>query len=957
MPSPFAKYQSEQVQQLAPGFVEAYGNAGRSVGQGLASAGESITKGLQIADQKRKEEIATRAKLAPYIRNDDRITATEGMIKSGLLTKADDGTVVISAKWDKYADKEGLKKYLDFYNQTGGDGSKLKGDALIEFANRFEGEQKFIAEKAANLKAKTETDLKDAQIAKLRAEAAAKAAETGLVADIMRGFGGGAEVPSSPTAGINLTQYTANGGTITSTTPSVTTVSNTVPGVAAPAATPAAAPATAEPAVSPALTAGTKATKAKDEVATLAAGLGMTKAGLIESATRNGVTPQEYAATLQSVLDARGKGKAAPASTEPEVKTWADAAFIVGEEEQMARYRGERLAGMTPAEYVANWKESQAAKNAPEPAKDEIDTLAAEAGMTRDELLEASRISGVTPQEHINNLRAVAKAAAKAAPAASEPAPSAGPDVVSADAQKAREIKKLTDEQMVLNEYLMRLDEDRVDNPNAMAVIEALGKIVGLEHIAKDADGNVVVSGKDSKVIRQRFAANAKRLVELRGEGEAAAPAAEPTVSPALREGTTGTPAAAAQAEQAAAPAAEATRAAEVAQMEQRATAAGTPIPETYDVAAESVAVKERLDKVNADRETVRTKYTAIRTRNAATIARQRQQALALGVVAPQKASAITSYLDNSVKFENEAEARELKALDEKEAAINRDFANYQAAAGAKAKEKTELRLDRASVLAEKRAEVEAKDAKQQRISDYPTIGIWTHLGANMDDPSKYNIRKLSPTAQVAVNEANEGYRTATDFLLRMSDTLQNRKKGDTTWRNRFRVTAENMQNYFEGELASVFGVATFRRGIVSGGNFSDADREFVKSAITYLNTAAPDMSAEDLQASMSALSVFINRMYVKKLEAYDMVYDPDSARSQAALLRKDGLDRKAEFVEAGINEADLFYRRFNIKPPMKSGKAESQTQVKAAMDLLYPLMEKKGLTKGFNRTDITIDK
>ena len=848
MASPFAKYQSEQVQQLAPGFVEAYGNAGRSIGQGLASIGQSLAQGITGADQKRKEEIATRAKLAPYIRNDDRITATEGMIKSGLLTKADDGTVVISAKWDKYADKEGLKKYLDFYNQTGGDGSKLSGDALVDFANRFEGEQKFIAEKSAAAKSKMETDLKQAQILKLQAEAAAKAAETGLVADIMKGFGGGAEVPSSPTAGIDLTQYSAGGGTITATTPSVTTVSNTVPGVTAPAAAEPAAPAAAEPAVSPALTAGTKAAKAKDEVAVLAKGLGMTKAGLIQASTRYGQTPQEYAANLQSIFDAREKGKAAPSE---------------------------------------------------EPAAGEP----------------------------------------TAVPAAYAPVPEPGPLMTEAspDAKKAREINKLTDEQMALNEKLQEEYGFRVDYPNATAVLDALTKEDQVE----------------LQALRKRYAANAKRLVELKAETPDSA--AEPTVSPALREGTTGTPAAADQA--APAPAAEATPAAETAQLEQRATPAGTPIPETYDVAAESVAVKERLDKVNADRETVRSKYSTIRTRNASTIARQRQQALALGVLAPQKASAISSYLDNSVKFENEAEARELKALDEKESAINRDFANYQAAAGAKAKERTETRLDRAAELAEKKAQTEVRDANQQKIADYPTIGIWTHLGANMDDPSKYNIRKLDPSAKIAVNESNEGFRTATDFLLRMDDTLKARVKGDTTWRNRFRLTAENMQNYFEGELASVFGVATFRRGIVSGGNFSDADREFVKSAITYLNTAAPDMSPEDLQASMNALSVFINRMFVKKLESYDMVYDPDSSKAQAASLRKDGFDRKAEFVESAARESELFYRRFNIKPPMQSGKAESQTQIKQAMDLLYPKMQKAGLTKGFNRTEITVDK
>lgn len=681
MPSPFAKYQSEQVQQLAPGFVEAYAGAGRAIGQGIAGAADSISKGMQVAEQKRKEEIATKAKLAPYIRNDDRITATEGMIKSGLLTKADDGTVVVSAKYDQYADKKGLAKYIDFYNQTGGDGSKLSGDALVEFTSRFEAEQKFIAEKAASESAKIDRELKQAQVAKARAEAAAKVAETGLAAEFMKGFGGGAEVPDSPTAGIDLTPYKEITALPTASAPvGVTKPEATVPGVAAPAAAPAAEPT----AVSPALTAGTKA--------------------------------------------------------------------------------------------------------APE---------------------------------------------APAAPA--EPAPTSA-------------------------------DFDKYGYP------------------------------------KQKSAA---------------------------------TPVPAAPVEQA--PATEA-------QLEQRATPAGTPIPDTYDVAAESVAVKERLDKVASEREAVRTKYATERTRNAATISRQNDAAKALTLINPTKGTALKSFLDNSVKFQNEAEARELKILDDKEAAINRDFANYQAAATAKKGERTEARLDRAAQLAEEKASADVDKAKQQKMSDYPTIGIWTHLGANVKDPTKYKIPKLDPNGRIAVNEANEGFNSATSFLVRLDDVLAQRINGDTGWRDRFRLTAENMQSYFEGELASIFGVATMRRAIVSGGNFSDADREFVKQAITYINTAAPDMSPEDLKASMKALSVFVNRMFVNKLESYNMVYDPASAKAQAKLLRDDGYDVPAQFVEKTVNQTELFYRRFGVKPPMEANKADSQMQLKEAFDLLYPKMKDKGL-------------
>jgi hypothetical protein len=708
MPSPFAKYQSEQVQQLAPGFVEAYAGAGRAIGQGIAGAADSIGKGMQVAEQKRKEEIATKAKLAPYIRNDDRITATEGMIKSGLLTKADDGTVVVSAQWDQYADKKGLAKYIDFYNQTGGDGSKLSGDALIEFAGRFEGEQKFIAEKAASENAKIDRELKQAQIAKARAEAAAKASEVGLAADIMKGFAGG-EAPDSPTAGINLVSNNEiTAPPATSAPVGVTKAQPTVPGVAAPAAEP-------EPAVSEALTEGTKAAQAAK----------------------------------------------APTSAD------------------FDKYGYPKKAAAAPA---------------------------------------------------------------------SAPAPTSA-------------------------------DFDKYGYPKQ----------------------------------------------------KAAAPAEQP-------------------AEQA--PTAEA-------QLDQQITPAGTPIPETYDVAAESVAVKERLDKVTADREAVRTKYATERTRNAATIARQNDAVKALTLINPTKGTALKSFLDNSVKFQNEAEARELKALDEKEAAITRDFANYQAADKAQKAAKTEARLERTEVAQVKKDETKAaadiREAKKQRLSDYPRYQVWNHLGSNMPidkktglalDPVDFDIKSLDPSAKIAVSEANEGYNKAVEFMVNLDKTLAERVKGDQGWAGRFRLTADNMKNYYSGELASVFGVATFRRGIVSGGNFSDADREFVKQAITYINSAALDLSPEDLKASLDALAVFVNNMYIRTLESNDMTFDSKGAIAQAEKLEAAGMEDKAATIRETVQRTDTFYSRFGMRPPGGSRKSYDKAATLAAFDLLYPKMKAKGFLK-----------
>ena len=752
MASPFAKYQSEQVQQIAPGFIEAYGRAGASIGQGIQNIAGSVAKGMEVADENRKKEIATKASLAPYIRNDDRITATEGMIKSGLLTKADDGTVVVAAKWVNYADTAGLKKYLDFYNETGGDGSKLSGDKLIEFASRFEGEQKYIAQQAANKKSKTEDELKAAQIAKLKAEAAAKGMETGLVTQILSGFGseGSPATDLSPTAGINITPYTGTTGTSVTppadTSAPVTKVDPTVSNVATPAAP-----------VSAALTAGTA-------------------------------------------------GTPAPAT---------------------AQTREERLASL-----IAKAEASE--KVAPAPKRVE---------------------SGETSEDY--------------------------------DAW--------------------------------VAATDEWNKKYGDTHIP---------TGSPKTARRVELDFNAANPVEKAAPAAAEDPAPPP------------------------------------APLESRATPAGTPIPETYDVAAESVAVGERLAKVNTERTTVREKYTKDRTRVQADIAKKRQQVLALTILNPQKGAALGSYNENILKFINEAEARDLKAVDDKEAAINRDFANYQAAAAAKKGEGAEARAVRKETAEIEKAKAEAvaasekarqvlSDRKKAILQEYPAYAVWAHQGARMGndpktgqpyDPSDFEIRALTVATQNSVNEAVEGWNKSTSFLIDLDSTLKSRVKDNDEWRNRFRLTAGNMKNYFEGELASVFGVATLRRAIVSGGNFSDADREFVKSAITYINSAALDLSAEDLDASLDALAVFVNGLYERTLETNDMGYDPDSAKRQADKLEAAGFGAKADKIRKGVDRGNLFYSRFGIKPPGGNSPSVSQESLQNAFNVLYPKLQAKGL-------------
>jgi hypothetical protein len=747
MANPFAKYQSEQVQQIAPGFVEAYGRAGAAIGQGLASMGQAAFEGYEEAEKKQKEEIALKAKLAPYIKNDQRIQVTEGLFKAGILTKAPDGTAVVSADYVGKVDMAALEKNLSFYNQTGGDGSKLSGNTLIEFTSRLDAEQKYVADQAAKVKAGLDLDLQRAQIDDLKSKTAERTANAEIYGGVIDTLLGGEPTPSSTLPTITLPDGTS-GALSQGVSVPVSKAATTEPGVAAPAA---ATPTAAAPALSPALTAGTGGTPAAASTAT------------------------EPAPAVSAALTAGTAGTPAapaPAAAEPEVKTWADAAFIVGEEEQMARYRGERLAGMTPAEYVANWKSSQ--------------------------------------------------------------------------------------------------------------------------------------------------------------------PAA---------------PAAAAPAEQAAAPAAEATPAAEVAQMDQRATAAGTPIPETYDVPAKAAEVEEQMKAIESRRTEILTNYETKRTvleGQIAVASRNAKMALPRNKPGMEMAQVVLAFNEGKRKSVAEAEARELKALDAEADSVRTKFTNYQAAATAARQGRQEDRLGRAETREIERDKAaltkEESETVRRIVKGYPMISVFTYQGYGLKDPKTGRLVDPALTAGIQempgerYTEASEqikGYNSAQDFLLNMKATLRERENATGNRAKelgqRFLLTASNMENYFKAELASVFGVAAFRKPIVSGGNFSDADREFVRQAITYLNTSNPSISNKDLASSLKALSFMINGLYQSQIEGLGMTYNPEAAKARATALVSGGDKAGAGTLQKQVERTDRFYKSFNLNQGPASSITRAQIDAASA--------------------------
>ena len=193
MANPFQKYQSEQVQQLAPGFVDAYGKAGASIGQGLAAIGQSVVEGYEKAEATAKEEAKQHAVIGTYLKRDPRIQGINKHLAEGDLEKDEDGNVFVPDDRRELFDTVKLDEALAYYNQTGGDGSKLKGAALIKFTTEFEAEKKYEADQAAVAAAGLERRKTEAEINKMNADAAEKYARAGI-GSILGAYGSGQDM-------------------------------------------------------------------------------------------------------------------------------------------------------------------------------------------------------------------------------------------------------------------------------------------------------------------------------------------------------------------------------------------------------------------------------------------------------------------------------------------------------------------------------------------------------------------------------------------------------------------------------------------------------------------------------------------------------------------------------------------------------------------------------------------
>ena len=160
MASPFAKYQSEQVQQLAPGFIEAYGRAGASVGQGIAAIGAGVGKAIEKSEQQKIEDAKTQGALKPYLRTE--VENVNRSVENGFLQVGKDGKVSIVAGQEKNLDPNKIGRAIDLYNQTDGGKKELKTAdlaGLVSTIQSYDTLEKQASDRAAAARATKIADL------------------------------------------------------------------------------------------------------------------------------------------------------------------------------------------------------------------------------------------------------------------------------------------------------------------------------------------------------------------------------------------------------------------------------------------------------------------------------------------------------------------------------------------------------------------------------------------------------------------------------------------------------------------------------------------------------------------------------------------------------------------------------------------------------------------------------
>ena len=150
MASPFAKYQSEQVQQIAPGFIEGFAKGGASIGQGIATIGAGVGKYMDDAEKRKIEDAKTQGAVNPYLRAE--VENVNRSVENGFLQVGKDGKVSITPGQEQNLDPNKIGRAIDMYNQTDGGKKKLESAdlaGLVSTIQSYDALEKQATDKVA----------------------------------------------------------------------------------------------------------------------------------------------------------------------------------------------------------------------------------------------------------------------------------------------------------------------------------------------------------------------------------------------------------------------------------------------------------------------------------------------------------------------------------------------------------------------------------------------------------------------------------------------------------------------------------------------------------------------------------------------------------------------------------------------------------------------------------------
>lgn len=249
------------------------------------------------------------------------------------------------------------------------------------------------------------------------------------------------------------------------------------------------------------------------------------------------------------------------------------------------------------------------------------------------------------------------------------------------------------------------------------------------------------------------------------------------------------------------------------------------------------------------------------------------------------------SFADSNYKIAEDQWDAKIKAVDQEMTNV-RNIASAKESeaklASAKTKEgidQLELEIKQAKAKSDVLTDKEQWTAKVQDVGYF--VSNWRDL--SREQAVELGVSGNTPAAINDIKDAFQGYVKAQNFLVTLSTALDNRARNDngSDYLSRFKITTGNKENWATAELADIFGVATFRRAIVSGGNFSDSDRLFVQKAIAYLNSIDPTESREVQEAKVKTLAKFVNSMFVDGMNAYDYNVNGQVVEAKADKLRE----------------------------------------------------------------------